>query len=427
LNLFKTSILNGIAVAIKLLTALGLNKLLAVYVGPAGYAVIGQFQNAIGMITTFASAGINTGVTKYTAEYFDDQQRQYTVWRTAFIIVAVGSLLAAFCILIFHKALAVFFLKNESYSSIFIWFSCTLSLFVFNALLMAILNGKKDIRRYVIVNISGSIVSLVVTGLLARGLGLYGALVALAINQSIVFIVTFFVCLKTDWFSPRNIFGRFDRTIARNLTKFILMALTSAVVGPTSQIVVRNHIATTLGWTTAGHWQAVTKISEMYLMLITSTLGIYYLPRLSEIRSNRELKLEIFKAYKSILPLALLGSATIYLLRDRIVIALFTSDFAPMKEMFGWQLAGDVVKIGSWLLAYVMLGRAMMRTFIVSEVFFTVLWMALVFILSKKFAIQGVFMAYFISYIFYWIVMAWLVYRHSNLKQVESASTIHCN
>lgn len=411
MNLVKTSLLNSIAVAIKLITALGLNKLLAVYVGPAGYAVIGQFQNAIGMLTTFASAGINTGVTKYTAEYFDDDERQHSVWRTAVIIVAIGSLLAAFGIAIFHNSLAVLFLKNESYGSVFIWFAAMLVLFVFNALLLAILNGKKEIRRYVTVNITGSLVSLIVTGVLARFWGLYGALVALAINQSIVFIVTFAICTKTEWFRRQNLIGSLDRSIARNLGKFVLMALTTAAVGPTSQIIVRNHIATTFGWTTAGHWQAVTKISEIYLLLVTSTLGIYYLPRLSEIRDSGELKQEIVDGYKFILPLVVLGAGTIYLIREWVVVTLFTADFAPMKEMFAWQLAGDVVKIGSWLLAYVMIGRAMTRTFIATEILFSITWIVMVFVLTDKFAVQGALMAYFANYLIYWIVMIFIIRR----------------
>ena len=47
---------------------LGINRVLAVYRGPAGYGVLGQFQNAVQMIITFACGAINTKVTKYTAE-----------------------------------------------------------------------------------------------------------------------------------------------------------------------------------------------------------------------------------------------------------------------------------------------------------------------------------------------------------------------
>jgi PST family polysaccharide transporter len=64
MNLVKTSLLNGIAVAIKVASALVLNKILAVYVGPAGYAVIGQFQNAVSIVVNLAGGAVATGVTK---------------------------------------------------------------------------------------------------------------------------------------------------------------------------------------------------------------------------------------------------------------------------------------------------------------------------------------------------------------------------
>ncbi len=62
LTFIKTSFLSGIVVAVRMLTLLCINKILAIYVGPAGYATIGQFQNAIQIITTLASGAVNTGV-----------------------------------------------------------------------------------------------------------------------------------------------------------------------------------------------------------------------------------------------------------------------------------------------------------------------------------------------------------------------------
>jgi len=76
MNLLKTSALNGVAVLIKTATMFILNKILAIYVGPSGYAAIGQFQNFIQMVTTFAGSAINTAVIKYTAEYHGDETKQ---------------------------------------------------------------------------------------------------------------------------------------------------------------------------------------------------------------------------------------------------------------------------------------------------------------------------------------------------------------
>jgi PST family polysaccharide transporter len=105
MNLVKTSLLNGIAVIVKMLTLLSINKVLAVYVGPAGYAAIGQFQNAVQMITTFASGAINTGVTKYTAEYHESGEKQRAVWRTAGSIALGGSLLTGILLVLLRGPL----------------------------------------------------------------------------------------------------------------------------------------------------------------------------------------------------------------------------------------------------------------------------------------------------------------------------------
>lgn len=143
MTLIKTSLLNAIAVIIKMLTLLGINKVLAVYVGPSGYAAIGQFQNAVQMITAFSSGAINTGVTKYTAEYQGDVELTRRLWKTAGMIVICASTAVALLVAIFCVPLARYFLNDVTLSGVFLWFAATLVLFTFNALLLAILNGKK--------------------------------------------------------------------------------------------------------------------------------------------------------------------------------------------------------------------------------------------------------------------------------------------
>lgn len=143
MTLLKTSFLNGIAVIIKMLTMLSINKILAIYVGPSGYAAIGNFQNAVQICTALASGAIGKGVTKYTAEYHGDEVKQYAVWRTAGTISIIGSVIVAIGLITFNKFLAGWFLKDESLGSIFIWFATTLVLFVFNTLLLLFLTEKK--------------------------------------------------------------------------------------------------------------------------------------------------------------------------------------------------------------------------------------------------------------------------------------------
>ena len=349
MTLVKTSLLNGIAVVIKMLTLLSLNKILAIYVGPSGYAVIGQFQNAVQMITALASGAINTGVTKYTAEYHEDEGKQHAVWRTAGTISLFGSGLVAVVLFAFSKPLAGWFFKDESLGSVFIWLAATLVPFVCNALLLAILNGKKEIQRYVTANIAGSLFALMVTTFMAMRQGLYGALVALAIYQSLTFVVTLALTCRANWFRLRYLFGRVDKQSAKNLAKYIAMALTSAACVPFSHILIRTHLGESLSWEMAGYWEAMWRLSAAYLMLVTTTLGVYYLPKLSALEDVSGIRSEISNGYRIILPAALTCAGVVYLAREHLIVLLFSSDFLAMGVLFGWQLVGDTLKIGSWL------------------------------------------------------------------------------
>lgn len=416
MNLFKTSVLNGIAVLIKTATMFILNKILAIYVGPSGYAAIGQFQNFIQIVTTFAGGAINTAIVKYTAEYHESESKQRLVWKTAGSIVLIFSMIVAFFILIFQKQLSIYIFKSTEYQSIFIWFATFLIFFNLNALFLAILNGKKEILRLVIANIAGSIFSLLVTGLLAFKFGLYGALVALSINQSIVFLVTLFLCYKSNWFKVSYLFGRIDKEISRKFGGYVLMALTSALCIPLSQILIRDYISNEFGLEYAGYWEAMIRLSGAYLMLVTTTLSVYYLPRLSELKELKDIKKEVYTGYKFIFPLALIGSFTVYILKDWIISLLFTDSFFPMRELFLWQMIGDSLKIGSWIIGYLMLGQALTKLFIVSEIVASVSLLVLTYVCTKVFGFQGVSIAYMINYAFYWILISFLVFRAIRLR-----------
>ena len=349
MTLIKTSLLNGIAVAIKMLTMLGINKILAIYVGPTGYAALGQFQNAVQMITTFGSGAINIGVTKYTAEYFNDGNEQRKVWQTGGSISLIGSIFTGLLVAIFNKPLAIWFLKDPGYGSLFVWFGLTLVFFVFNTLLLAILNGKKEISRYVTANIVGSIFSLVISAAMIMQLGLYGALLTLAINQSLVFFVTLALCYRTTWFKFKYLFGAIDKKVAISLSK--------------------------------------------------------YLPRLSELKDPLAIKREIISGYKIILPLSICGGITIYLLRDLIISLLFSENFLPMRNLFAWQMLGDTLKIGSWILAYLMLGQAMVKIFIATEILFGFGFYAWTLALTNHFGTQAAVVAHTLNYLAYWALM----------------------
>lgn len=406
MTLIKTSLLNAVAVCIKMLAMLGINKILAVYVGPAGYAVLGQFQNAVQMITTFSGGAINTGVTKYTAEYLGDEDKIKTVWRTAGTISLIGGLLTAFIVFLFRVDLSLYFLKDSNLSDIFIYFSIGLVFFILNAFFLAVLNGKKEIRSYVIANILGSLCSVAFTSVLAVFMGLYGALIALATYQSFSFFTTIIICYRKPWFSVTFFFGKIEPQVASNLFKFTAMALTSAIVVPMSHIYIRNHIGESLGLNYAGYWEALWRLSGAYMMIFTTTLTVYYLPRLSELKTFSSIKKELVKGYIYIMPLFLLAAFFVFLLKEPLVDFLFTSEFRPLNQMIAWQLLGDCFKMASWIIGFCMHSKGFFRLFIFSEIAFSFLFYCLAVTCLENYGMSGMGVAHFINYVIYFLFIS---------------------
>lgn len=411
MNLLQTSVLNGVAVLIKTITLFVLNKILAVYLGPTGYAALGQFQNFIQMVTTFAGSAINTAVIKYTAEYHEDESKQRAIWKTAGSIVFVFSLMFAFLILIFQRQLSLYIFHTLEYQTVFVWFAVFLLFFNFNTLFLAILNGKKEILKLVLANIAGSLFALIVTSILAIKLHLYGALIALSIYQSIAFIVTLFLCYRADWFKFSSLFGKIDLEITKKFSSFIWMALVSAICVPLSQMLIRAYLSQEFGLAYAGYWEAMIRLSTVYLMLVTTTLGVYYLPRLSELKMIDEIKKEVYLGYKFLFPLAVAGGVVIFVLRDWIIKVLFSPSFAPMQSLFFWQMMGDALKIGSWILAYLMLSKAMTKLYISTEIIFTLSLIALTYVCTQLFGFEGVSIAHLINYGMYWVVISFFIFK----------------
>ncbi|MFA6685687.1 MAG: O-antigen translocase [Arcobacteraceae bacterium] len=407
MTLIKTSVLTGISTVIKLVSAFVINKVIALYIGPSGLAIVGQLQSFTSIITTFSNGAISSGIVKYTAEYQDIEEKK-KIFSSSIVISLICSLIISIFLFGFSDYLSELILKDIQYSSVFIIFGATIFLFALNMVLISILNGQKEIKKYVLVNIAGSIFSLVFTSILIMQLNLMGALYAMVLNQSVMFFVTLAFVIKSSWFKLEYFLKGLDKESLSKLSKYSLMAIVSALTVPVSHLIIREYIGENLGWDSAGYWQGIWYISTMYLMLVTTTLGVYYLPRLSEIQDNKELRKEIFGGYKIILPIVILASLIIFLLKEYVILIAFSKDFMPMMELFAWQLIGDVIKIASWLLAYLMLAKAMTKVFIYTEVLFSALFVGLSILFVDKFGLVGITYAYALNYLLYLFMMIFI-------------------
>ena len=403
MKLVKTSFFSAIITLIRLASGFIANKVVAIYTGPGGVALIGAFTNFIALALTFANGAINNGVIKYTSEYEGNEVQQKLLVSTSFKISIYCSIIFGPILIIFAPIFSTWILTNNIYTNAIRVLGISIVLYSLNSLLISILNGRHQIKTYTLVNTIGSIVGLLFTIFLVYFFKVDGALYALVLSQSIVFFVTLLLIVKSPWFSWSYFTQPFNKVLAKKLGGFSLMAIVTAILVPVSQILLRNLLIDKVGIDGAGYWQGMMKVSDGYLLLIVTTLSTYYLPKLSSLKTNKELRNEIFKGYKIILPVVLFGCAAIYYLRYWLIKVLYTPSFSPMEALFFWQLVGDFFKMAAWILSYLMLAKAMVKIFIFTEVLFTVLYVVFGFIFVHQFKLVGITFAFALNYLLYFL------------------------
>lgn len=404
MNLIKTSFYTSISTAINFISGFIVVKVVAVKIGPAGIALVGQFQNTTAILAMLATAAITGGVVKYLAEFKNDPVKSRQIINTAFLIVFFSSLIISLFVMGASGILSVAAFKTKDFWMVYFLFGLFTMAISFNNLFSGILNGLKEIRKFTIINICSSLIGVSITVFAAYVFGLEGVLIASTATAIVIFVLNIYIFRKLGikW---KPDFKSWDKRVVKMLSAFSLMAIVSGFVIPAMQILVRNRIILQFSVNDAGYWQAVTKISDYYLGFITSVLGVYYMPRLSEINNKTELRNEIAKGYRTILPIVGVIAFMIWLFKGFIIQVLFTPEFLPMKPLFTYQLLGDFFKIGSWLLSYLMLAKALTKTFIVTEVTFAFSYVALSYFFMNQYGIIGATYAFCINYALYWILM----------------------
>ncbi|EKD55076.1 MAG: Lipopolysaccharide biosynthesis protein [uncultured bacterium] len=413
MTLIKTSFWTGLSVLIKTVVTFAISKIVALYTGPVGLAITEQFQNLLQIVRTFSGSLIQQGVVKYVAEYNHDIAVKSRILSSAAFFCVLVSIVLGIFLLLFSAEIARLILQSIIYQKVIVLCAVSIILFSLNSFLLAILNGEREIIKLVSCNIANTLLSLVMTAYLVIYYGLYGGLIALVCNQSVVLFFTLSLVVRCKWFTLHSFVGGIDLDSLGKLTKYAFITIISTLAVPLSQIIVRNYVASTFSWEEAGYWQGMMKLSNNYFILIDATLGVYFLPRFAEICSVSELKKEIIRSYQYLLPFIIGITMVLFILKREVVMLLYSKQFIPMLFLFKYQLIGDVARIGAWLLSYVLIAKAMMKTLIVTELSLLLFYPIVTIILVHYFGLIGTSMGFALSYLFYWALMIFFVMRYT--------------
>ena len=83
-SLFKITSLNSFSVVLKIGIGLISSKIIAVFVGPSGMALVGNLRNFLTSVENISTLGFQNGIVKYSAENQENESELKKVISTIF-------------------------------------------------------------------------------------------------------------------------------------------------------------------------------------------------------------------------------------------------------------------------------------------------------------------------------------------------------
>jgi len=421
--LVRITSLKTAAVLTRIIAGLLTSKAIAVIIGAEGLALIGNLRNFVASAQTVATFGFYKGLVNHVSTFKNDLVSLGKTLSTVYYIGFISTVLVSFiCYLGAEQINDLIFPTYNNYVYVIKIFAFVLPFYSLNLFTFSIMNGFSKYKILIIINIIGQILSLSIVLLLIYQKELDGALISVAISESLIFLITLVGISNRKSLIPLINVNQVRFTFFKKLSAYSGMALFSSVVLPLIILAIRSNIINTLGYKDAGFWEAILRISKYYFMLISSLLAFYVIPRFSEINDIKEFKKEVLSIYKKIIPIFTIGLLLIYVLRKYIVWIVFSEEFKPVEDLFLWQLLGDFVKVLSLIIAYQFLAKKMFWHYMITEAFLVVILYTTSLYFIKLYGVKGATIAHFVSYLMYYGII--LLIFGSSLFGIQTKNNI---
>lgn len=414
-QILKSTGILGFAQVIIIVVGIIRVKVLAVLLGAVGVGIAGLYQTTIDLIRTATGFGIGySAVRDIAASAATEDERKIAttivvlrkwVWATGLL----GMLIA----IVFCKPLSYMAFGDKTHATGIAILSVGLLLSSITGGQLTLLQGLRKIGDMAKANVLGAVFGLIGAAAIYYFWGLKGIVPALLLTYVLSLLINGYYSRKINIvpvrLSTREVFKKGKAMVS--LGFFLTL---TGLAGTATMYLVRTFVVQQGGLASVGHFVAAWSISSMYISAIFGAMGADFFPRLSGVQQD---PVAVTNMVNEQTEIALLITAPIIIgmvsFIDVVVRIFYSKDFSPTAGILDWQLTGDFFKVLAWPMGFIMLAKGKGKLFIVTELFWNLLFCAGVYFGWKFFGIQVTGIAFLIAYIFslllYFIVVRKLV------------------
>ena len=357
-------------------------KVSAIYLGPSGMVLVGQINNFMQLTAGAIGNGAGTAVVNLTAERSATRETLPQLWCSAMRFVLGAGALVALLIALCAGPLSNWLLFSPDYWPVLLVAGIVIVLAVADNVVTGALNGLKQMNAIARAGIASSAAEFALFVLLTYAFGVWGALLAMTFVYVMRLAISCSIAFRSGLVQPRDLVSGFDATSLREILRFYPMLLAHSIALPLGLLLVRKVVVNAVGLETGGYLQAAWRLSDVYVTVLTTALGLFFMAQFSSLTEEWERGAMLRRTIVQVAAVAAVAAIGIYLLRDLVVRLVLTREFLPMTLLLPFQLVGDVLRMACYPLQMALVSRRRVGVYVTqaiaapgSYVLLTAIWL----------------------------------------------------
>ncbi|NRA16454.1 MAG: O-antigen translocase [Oceanospirillaceae bacterium] len=420
-QIIETTTIIGSASIVVIVIGLAKVKLLALLFGPSGIGLMGILLTIMSTGTTLFGLGVTTSGVRSIAKNIENCNNVAIVRISLLTLNIFLGLIALITIITYKKELSELFFKTTNYDISITVIAIGVFFSLVSGSQTTLLQGLRKIADLAKVKVFSALVSLIIGMLLIITLKENGIAPFVITMPFVTSFIALYYCKKLSKIKLSSFKYKIIWTETYSLITLGFVFMVTGLMAVFSQLIVRYIINDQLNLESVGYFQASWSISMTYIGFVLSAMAADYYPRLTQQIGNQSIANKLVNDQTKI-SIILAAPILIGMLvfAPEIIAVLYSADFVSSVNILRWQVFGDVLKIISWPLGFILLSKGCSKLYFCCEFVWNISYLVIVYYGIEYFGINIAGYAFVSSYLIYLIIVYCVCSRVNDFKWTDS-------
>lgn len=400
----STSVFGGVQI-FNIIISIIKSKCIALWIGPSGVGIIGLFNSALTLVSSFTNAGIETSGVKTistAANSPDLLAKEYSILkRLIWFSGIIGTLAVAFL----SPLLSRISFGNDDYTLAFVLISLTLFFRQLTNGNLVLLQGLSKVRFLARANLYGNVLGLLISLPLYYFFKFDGIIPSIVFSSLAAMFIAFYfgekVKIDTVKLTNKEVITEGKHLIILGFSLSLISLLTTL-----SAYLLQIFISNYKSLSEVGFYSAAITILNTYVGIIFTAMATDYYPRLAKICSDNGQVRRLVTEQSIIAVLLLTPIVVLFLVfAPNVVRLLYSKEFLSIVPLVCWGILGMVIKAVSWSMGYILIAKGDSKLFIKTSIGFNTVFLINNILGYYFYGLEGLGITFLANYIIHFFAL----------------------